>query len=310
LREIREEIAPGSMSLSSQMNDPKAAVDGLIEPLNRDSFSLLRRGIFESAEVDVMQNEQCDFAFLHPRPSMDYENYAPRSERLKLKSSRGLEAMQERLAKIASHFEDAETFLEIGAADGSFLNAVSGAYPDLRLACVEPDLKTKAHRDAIAGLTQFSSLAHAGMDGARFDIVGLFHVFEHIERPDSFLGECSKLLRQNGKIIIEVPALTDPLLKIYKNPAYEAFYFQKQHPFVYSGASLSRVLRQNGYGIDAVIPYQRYGIDNHLAWLVHGKPGGDPFLRDMFGPLDRHYRAVLEQNGTTDTVMIVARATR
>ncbi len=284
----------------------RLAIAQLPPPLNTDSYTIRQRGIFERDDIEVVVNDRVDFAFLHPRPSMDYRQYKPRSERLNLKPSRIGRGMQERLDKISSCFASAGSLLEIGAAEGSFLKEVRGRFPSVALACIEPDEKTAPQRRQLAGLTEFSDASAARSSGARFDVVGAFHVFEHIEQPRAFLDTCAALLTRDGSLILEVPAVTDPLLSLYHVPAYEAFYFQQQHPFVYSGASLSRLLDHAGFRVKAVIPFQRYGLANHLTWLTRGEPGGDETYATVFEAANDPYRAALERCGATDTVIAIA----
>jgi len=97
------------------------------------------------------------------------------------------------------------------------------------------------------------------------------------------------------------------LLSLYGSTAYRDFYFQRQHPFVYSAASLRRVLGHEGYTAE-MIPYQRYGLENHLGWLTAGKPGGNAQFRALFAGGEAGYTAAPEGRGRTDTVFAVARA--
>ena len=106
-------------------------------------------------------------------------------------------------------------------------------------------------------------------------------------------------------MIIEVPSLDDPLSSLYKSPAHRDFYFQKQHPYVYSAKSLRRVLEHHGFRVE-IVPYQRYGLENHLQWLSAGKPGGNAEFARTFQSCDAAYRAALEASGLTDTVFAIA----
>ena len=108
-------------------------------------------------------------------------------------------------------------------------------------------------------------------------------------------------------MIIEVPCLKDPLLSLYDCPAYQQFYYQTQHPFVYSAPSLARLLGHAVLEIVEEIAFQRYGIENHLHWLSRGEPGGDASLREIFSGLDDDYRNAVELTGDTDTVIMVAK---
>jgi SAM-dependent methyltransferase len=140
----------------------------------------------------------------------------------------------------------------------------------------------------------------------RFDLVCFFHVLEHIADPAVFLASCLKTMKANGKIIIEVPSLDDPLRKLYQIKEYEQFYFQAQHPYVYSPKSLSRLLRTNGFNVVACLGHQRYGLENHLTWLAKRQPGGDETFRRMFSSVDAGYRKQLEISGFTDAVIVIA----
>jgi len=276
-------------------------------PLNTHRFTQLRSGVFESEDIDVMINESGDFAFLFPQPVMDYSQYKPRSQRLGLQTYKSNnDVINRRLQKIGKYLAGVENYLEIGASDGGFVAMARNLYPQMHCACIEPDQSTKQQRDALDWLHQFDDFGAAISSGRRFNAIGFFHVFEHIEDPASFLEQCTALLAPGGRIIVEVPSLTDPLLGLYELPAYQKFYFQKQHPYVYSGASLAKVLEHNGLEIQHLIPYQRYGIENHLTWLSKGKPGGSEDFREQFAHIDDGYRAALEASATTDTVIAVA----
>ena len=50
----------------------------------------------------------------------------------------------------------------------------------------------------------------------KFDLITMFHCFEHLPRPLEFLIKIKSFLKENGKIIIEVPHARDFLLKNLK----------------------------------------------------------------------------------------------
>ncbi len=290
------------------MELPKDVRAALPRPYCDASFKCRRRGIFDNAEVDVFVDADGDFAVLHPSPVLDYAHYVPRQQKLGLGSyKKTLDVIARRLAKIIDLFPARGSALETGAADGSFLAQLRTLRPHLSLMAVEPDCDTKAARQKLGLAADFRSFDDAIAAGITADIVCLFHVFEHINEPLKFLDQVRQLLTPQGRVVIEVPSLDDPLLSLYASPAYEAFYFQLQHPFVYSGRSLSRVISANGFKVDEIRPYQRYGLENHFAWLRHSRPGGDPGLADVLAPADAAYKAALEATGHTDTIFAVAR---
>lgn len=283
------------------------AAHRLTAPLDQDRYSLLRKGVQDDPEINVFINAQGDFAFLDPMPVIDYAAYERRSEKLGLqayaRNSGGLEA---RLEKVGPLIPSDGRVLEIGAANAAFLELAHAASPGCSYAAIEPDERTKPDRDRLVWLEQFDGIEAVRAGSERFDLVMLFHVFEHILEPDAFLTDVHNLLGEGGALLIEVPCLRDPLLTLFECEAYQAFYFQRQHPFVYSAPSLERVLAQSGFAVRREIFHQRYGMENHLHWLAAGEPGGNAHFRELFGGSDRSYRAALEAAGLTDTVIVEA----
>ena len=246
-------------------------------PIRSESFSLLKRGVWDDSSVDVYLNATSDFALLAPPPVVDYSSYKPRHQSLRLTGyKKARHVIESRYSKIASCFNGATSVLEFGAAEGAFLAHLAAVRPDLALAAIEPDDSTRPQRDAITGLLQFATLEASADAGFTVDVMCLFHVFEHLADPASFLSSAKRLLVPGGRIIIEVPSLDDPLLSLYKSAAYRA--------------------------------YQRYGMENHLAWLSTGRPGGNAEFSSIFDGCETAYKAALEARGLTDTVFAIARA--
>jgi hypothetical protein len=286
----------------------KKSMDELIKnlpaPLNLDSYTLLKQGIFDSEDINVYINESHNFAFLYPQPELDYGQYMPRFKSLNLSNyRRERKIVESRWEKIKPYFPSIGSVLEIGAGNGSFLAYAHEARKDLLLACIEPDQSTKPLREANPWLVEYESLGEIISNNIRFDLICLFHVFEHLLQPDIFLAQCTQI---TNRIIVEVPSLSDPLLALYEVEAYKDFYFQKQHPYIYSGDSVCRVLEHHQWAIEEVLPYQRYGLENHLTWLLKGIAGGNPTFQKIFSKTNQIYINELEEFGFSDTVFVVA----
>ena len=63
----------------------------------------------------------------------------------------------------------------------------------------------------------------------KYDVVILISVLEHVKNPISFLKKISSFLKKNGKIIIEVPNVNDPLVSLYNLDYYKEKYYRKVH---------------------------------------------------------------------------------
>jgi SAM-dependent methyltransferase len=281
-------------------------INRLPEPLNKDQFRLLRNGISDDSDIDVWVNESLDFACLDPVPKVDYETYIPRAQKFNLVKYKNNNAYYiERLEKIKKYLSVSNSILEVGASNGHFLQCLQERYLSKKLYAVEPDLSTLAEREK-RNLISYSDIKNFLDEKNKVDMVCMFHVFEHLENPEGMLMDIASALELDGKLIIEVPALTDPLFGLYETEAFSDFYFQAQHPYIYSSSSLTRVLESNAYKIVEVIPFQRYGLENHISWLKNHRPGGDSVIEDVVGEVDQVYRNALEKKGLTDSVIVVA----
>jgi len=267
----------------------EALLPSLPAPFHEERFMLLRTGIHDDPETAVYLNEPRDFACLFPQPRVDYGRYEPRFRQRGLDAYRRRnEVVERRFAKIATYFETARSVLEIGAADAKFLRYARQEYPHPVIASVEMDENSQPERDQVERLAQFAGLPEVA----------------------SFLAACRDVLAPGGRLIAEVPSLDDPLLALFQVPEYGAFYFQRQHPYVYSARSVARLLGRHGFGVERVIPHQRNGLENHLTWLGKRRPGGDEALRGLVEPLDGAYRERLEASGFADAVIVVAAVER
>jgi SAM-dependent methyltransferase len=272
-----------------------------------ERFAPFHPRIYEDTEHAVFINERADFALISPRPKFDYERYTPRTEKLGLKDAkvdrRYLDARLVRLREFlqGTGVGEPESLLEIGANDGAFLAHLRDAFPRTACTGVEP---SAPHRGVAQerGLAMFASLEEVAP--RKFPLVCMFHVFEHFENPVAEVAKMQAALAPGGIFVIEIPSLTDPLVSLYDIAAFKDFYFQAQHPFVYSLPSVRRLLEASGQRILGTSCLQRYGLGNHLQWLKHHRPGRDEALERVAAAVEPAYTRHLEAEGRTDTVFV------
>lgn len=274
---------------------------------------LIHNRVWSSRSKKVYQCGFCCVGFLNPMMTNSEEKkfYAEYNEHTQKRgvttTTEPLELHQKSIPDASARWERLKCFfkkscnvLEIGSSTGAFLELCSQVCD---CACVEPDPANRRFASQFS-LEQYEYIDHIP-DFERFDIICLFHVFEHIRNPAFFLDQCRRLLKNGGRLIIEVPHIEDPLLSIYDLTAYKDFYFQPMHHYIYSMKSLKYLSESKGFCEKVVIYCQRYGLDNHLAWLQKHKPRGDPKFTGLFGKCDEYCRA-LEKAQTTDTITYIA----
>jgi len=140
----------------------------------------------------------------------------------------------------------------------------------------------------------------------QFDIITLFHVFEHLDRPLEILEQLKILLSPGGMILLEVPHAKDILLETFECDPFKRFTLWSEHLVLHTQESLKAILSDIGFKSVVTSGHQRYPLSNHLYWLGNGKPGGHEewsFLNSA--ELDNAYTNMLMQNDQTDTLVAI-----
>jgi 2-polyprenyl-3-methyl-5-hydroxy-6-metoxy-1,4-benzoquinol methylase len=140
-----------------------------------------------------------------------------------------------------------------------------------------------------------------------FDIVTLFHVFEHIGDPLSILREIKEVMKPGGRLIIEVPNADDFLLKFISSDSFKSHTFWSEHLILHTRQTITALLEYAGFNVVAVSGIQRYSLANTLYWLANNKPNGHiewNFLSN--NDLDSSWESTLAKLNLTDTLIIEA----
>lgn len=149
----------------------------------------------------------------------------------------------------------------------------------------------------------------AGIDDLEkdYDVISMFHVFEHILSPLDFLKKTASKLKSGGKIIIEVPHANDALLKSYQSEKFKEFTLWSEHIILHTKKSLTIYLENAGFKNINLQGFQRFPLSNHLYWLSKGLPNGQNILSEFNNPeLLKAYEKTLDLLEETDTIIATA----
>ena len=142
----------------------------------------------------------------------------------------------------------------------------------------------------------------------KFDTIFLFHVFEHLIKPEEILLQLKSKLKRGGQLIIEVPHANDYLLKKLKVKSFINFTLWSEHLILHTKKSLNCFLKKAGFKKNKVYFYQRYNLNNHMGWLVCDKPGGHTFFKNIFSKKENYqYSNILTKKGYTDTIFSISK---
>jgi len=138
--------------------------------------------------------------------------------------------------------------------------------------------------------------------GYKPDFVYAMHLLEHLPDPRKFLRWLVLNLSKNGRFVLEVPCVEDPLLVLYKSERFSDFYWYPYHLFFFDRQSIVRLFHGYPELSIKVRPAQEYGILNHLRWLIFKRPGNALPTIPILDRLYKHY--LTRVRGIGDTLII------
>lgn len=266
------------------------------------------------------QCNECQMIYLFPPFSEDEEEKFYRSEFEKYMSDRAGTDMdwtgpekhfqsnqrevKRRMPFLVPYLDNVETVLELGCSSGFMLSALKAQGKDVY--GIDP---SGVFKDYVRSkdITVFDDIAsiQKSHPTLKFDLIIHYFVLEHIRYPVEFIKEYMELLSDKGKMIFEIPNASDPLVELYKVPAFDKFYWSVVHHWYYNRQSMQKVLEKTGCSYQ-LFPEQRYDLSNHITWMLEGKPGGLGKYSDVFGDeLDKAYKQRLIDNWLCDTIVAV-----
>lgn len=195
-----------------------------------------------------------------------------------------------------------KSWMDVGTGAGGVLDLLE-PYADSVVA-VEPQQRAL---DALRkiGYEAFSDIAD--VPGDEFDVITLFHVFEHLTDPLDLLTTAFEKLKVGGKIVVEVPHANDFLFSYLDLEEFKAFTFWSEHLVLHNRRSLTAFLEKAGFKNTVISGFQRYNLANHLHWLKEKKPSGHiKWAMLASESLDSAYSNMLQAIDMTDTLIAIA----
>ena len=175
--------------------------------------------------------------------------------------------------------------LEIGCSWGYFLQAAKeiGVNPY----GVELNLQRAKYVNDTLAIPCDESLEKCEQRGLRFKKIFLFYVLEYVPDLVSYTRRLIDLLDVDGELIIITPNLIDPLKNIWRNNAFEKFFYDEHAVNYFSPEAINKLMARAQPGNTLVSTRQGYSFANHLSWHLTGSPrttgvvGGDNYIRDL-----------------------------
>jgi len=158
-------------------------------------------------------------------------------------------------------------YLDVGCGDGRYLEMMiaQGMKPD-HAHGVELDAHAvQAARAKGLNVAQSRIEDARGLEQGSFDLITMFHVIEHVARPDQVISRLHGLLRVGGLLALETPNF-DCVDARWSAKRFWGAYHTPRHWHLFTAASLQQLLRSHGFTIER----QRFQTGHaFLLWTLH-----------------------------------------
>ena len=186
------------------------------------------------------------------KEKMFNKSYPYRSSKSKL-----VEKMFLSLSKKIKRKFKPKNILEIGCNDGTF----ASKFDKKKITCIEPcnDVALEARKKGLNVYIEYFDnplVKKLIKSHQKFDLIFSANTITHISKIKSVFSNLSKILDNQGTIIIEEPSL----LETMKKNSYDQFY--NEHIYVFSAIGLKNILRINGFEIYDIETLKVHGGSN------------------------------------------------
>jgi len=220
---------------------------------NNDSIELYNTYDIYSNKYFIHKCKICKSYFLAPKPENDvlakaYDSsyYGANIEKFSFFIENLLDFYRNIRAKRVCKFLPIDgKILDIGCGNGKFLISLlnHGSYK-LYGNEIEGKSANRALRNPQINLS-IGSITESQFTEEMFDVITLFHVFEHLPNPSETLRIISKILKKNGYLILSFPNINSFQSKLFKGNWFHLD--SPRHLFFFKPCTFIELMKSQGY---------------------------------------------------------------
>lgn len=222
--------------------------------------------ILSTNSFAISQCKNCKIAFTNPPPivpdysNMDFHSKADAENKDSLTFIENLHPDWQNLIHkqkglISSHYDYSASILEIGCGEGILLFELKkSGFKNIE--GIEPS-KYAAIRGQKKDLKISNIFFESSVIEEKFDLIIMSHVFEHIEDPQTFLQNVSKVLKEDGSILFTQTNYKGLIPRLQKEKWYA--WVPEQHFWHFTLSGLTKFMELNNFNL----------IDYKYTSLVH-----------------------------------------
>lgn len=204
--------------------------------------------VYQNPRLPITEiGEFYDSEYIAHRKKKDWGVLTPLYEHAMSKHDREKDKLVSKYIKV----DETTKILDVGCAVGTFLLFMKKKY-NCQISGV--DFKEDLSFPGFDQIDFHQGLFYEqNLPKQSFDVITMWHFFEHDYDPNKTLEYAKTLLKPGGVLIIEVPRLDSLSFKMYKSkwPGVQA----PQHTALFDKKSFVEILKKHDYSVDEYLPY-------------------------------------------------------
>ena len=211
----------------------------------------------------------CRIAQTVPRPSPEEMSRLYATDRYRTREGKRFIAPVERSvtlfnrlkSRIVTRRRKRGSILDIGCGRGLFLNIMSRE--GWRTKGVEFNAETAAYASSVYGIDVITVQDLVRIPDKEFDVITMYHVLEHVERPDALLESCLRLLKDDGLLFVAVPNIASLQAAVGRSRWFHLDL--PHHLYHFTTEGLIGLLRRKAFSVVALRHFDPE--QNPYGWL-------------------------------------------
>ena len=278
------------------------------------STSISSRDYFLTGEPFIIDScSDCGFLFTNPRPDeSDLQSYYQSDAYISHSNTdKGLVskvyklvrkiALDKKVQVIKKHKASGRV-LDIGCGTGHFLNRLKQAGYDV--AGVEPEPAAREHARGQFGLEVHEDFLKLDGEEAKFNVITMWHVLEHVFDLNSHIRHMDQLLAPDGLLVVAVPNPESDDARHYGK--FWAAWDLPRHLYHFSPSVLDQLFENHGFRIIQTLPMK---FDAYYVSMLSEKyrSGKNKYPAAFFRGLRSNMRARKHKKNYSSLIYLLKR---
>ena len=177
-----------------------------------------------------------------------------------------------RAVKIKTLVPSARSLLDIGCGRGFMLSFLKNYFGFTEVSGTQISLPAiKFARERLGLKIYDQDLLELNLPANSFDVITIWHVLEHVPRPDDYAREMFRLLKPGGILMVEVPNLNAWSRRL--TGKYWLSWDPKYHLSFYDSSLLAKLLSDAGFKIKTIhthsLEYSTFtSVQSLVSWIT------------------------------------------